>query len=49
MIEIKDRLVNRLSLKDENRIAIIRFETEMIELINRLYALARRIARLQMD
>ncbi|WP_301189409.1 Na/Pi cotransporter family protein [Plebeiibacterium sediminum] len=49
MIAIKERLVNRLSLKDTNRIAIIRFETELIELINRLYALARRIARLQMD
>ncbi len=49
VIEIKDRLVNRLSLQDENRIAIIRFETEMIEIINRLYSLARRIARLQLD
>ncbi len=49
ILEIKDRLINRLSLQDRNRITIIRFETEMIELINRLHSLARRIARLQLD
>ncbi len=49
IIEIKDRLVNRLSVQDKNRIAIIRFETEIIELINRIYSLARRIARLQLE
>jgi len=49
IVEVKERLVNRLSLHDENRIAIIRFETEMIELINRIYSLARRIARLHLD
>ncbi len=49
VLEIKDRLVNRLSIQDRNRIINIRFETEMIELINRLYSLARRIARIQLD
>ena len=49
MLKLKDHLVNRLSEQDENRIAIIRFETELIELTGRLYALARRIARLQLE
>ncbi len=47
--ELKDKLINRLSFQDSNRIAIIRFETEIIELMNRLHSLARRIARLQIE
>jgi len=45
--QLKEHLVNRLTLMDSNRIAKIRFETDLIELIDRLYALSRRMARLQ--
>lgn len=47
--ELKDYLITRLSKKDPNRIAIIRMETELIELSGRLHSLARRIARIQLD
>ncbi|MCW3805231.1 Na/Pi cotransporter family protein [Plebeiibacterium marinum] len=47
-LEIKERLMVRLSQHDENRISIIRFETEIIESIGRLNSLARRIAKLQL-
>ena len=38
--QLKEHLVNRLTLMDSNRIAKIRFETDLIELIDRLYALS---------
>lgn len=46
---IKEYLLSRLSKTDPNRIAIIRFEAEIIELIGRLHSFARRIARIQLD
>ena len=48
-VQIKEHLIHRLSEQDQNRISIIRFETEVLELIGRLYSLARRIARIQLD
>ncbi len=44
---IKDRLADRLSLQDKNRIAIIRFETEITEIISHLYSLAHRLTKMQ--
>lgn len=48
-LELKGYLIERLSVQDDNRIAIIRFETEIIELTSRLFFLARRIAQIQLE
>ena len=48
-LQIKEHLIKRLSEQDKNRISIIRFETEILELTSRMYSLARRIARLQLN
>ncbi|WP_075589664.1 Na/Pi cotransporter family protein [Labilibacter marinus] len=47
--ELKNHLIDRLSKQDANRIAIIRFESEIVELTVRLHSLGRRIARLQLN
>ncbi len=46
MYVIKYRLSERLSIQDKTRISIIRFETELIELISQLFFLANRIKRM---
>lgn len=43
--DVRVYLAKRLSNIDENRIAIYRFESEMLETIRRLHALARRLER----
>ncbi len=47
--ELQNYLTERLSVMDTHRIDIIRFETEIIELINRLFFQARRIAKVQTE
>ena len=42
----REHLAERLSVRDANRIMIIRFETEIIEVTRRMHALARRLARI---
>ena len=45
--QLKERLFERLSEDDTNRIDLIRFETELLESIGRLFTIAKRIANLQ--
>lgn len=42
---VRSHLITRLSENDENRIVLFRFETELLEIIRRLHALARRLER----
>jgi len=42
----REHLTERLSVSDTNRVMIIRFETEIIEVTRRMHALARRLARI---
>lgn len=44
-LQVRSHLMQRLTSEDENRIAIFRFETEMLEVTRRLHALARRLNR----
>ncbi len=43
--EVRTYLAQRLAINDENRIAIYRFESEVLEAIRRLHSLARRLDR----
>jgi phosphate:Na+ symporter len=43
--QVRSYLMQRLSESDENRIVIFRFESEILEVIRRLHALARRLER----
>ncbi len=48
-LELQNYLAERLSVQDAHRIDIIRFETEITGLINRLFSQARRIAQIQTE
>jgi len=43
--QVRSHLIQRLSEKDELRIPIYRFESEVLESVRRLHALARRLQR----
>ncbi len=45
MIQVRSHLMKRLTAADEQRIAIFRFESEMLEVTRRLHGLARRLNR----
>ena len=45
LIEVRDHLVRRLSEDEPDRIAIYRFESELLEVTRRIHSLARRLYR----
>jgi phosphate:Na+ symporter len=45
LLEVRSHLMQRLSAPDDMRIPVYRFESEVLEAIRRLHALARRLER----